>query len=62
MATLITNRRQVLKAGAALGGLAASGLSMPALAQDKRVRMFWWGSKERADRTAKVNKLYEAAR
>ncbi|MGO1075055.1 ABC transporter substrate-binding protein [Inquilinus sp. CA228] len=61
MATLITNRRQVLKAGAALGGLAASGLSMPALAQDKRLRMFWWGSKERADRTSKVNKLYEAA-
>ncbi|MFE0757079.1 ABC transporter substrate-binding protein [Inquilinus sp. NPDC058860] len=61
MATLITDRRQVLKLGAALGGLAASGLPMPALAQDKRVRMFWWGSKERADRTAKVNKLYEAA-
>jgi multiple sugar transport system substrate-binding protein len=61
MATLTTSRRQLLKTGAALGGLAASGLSMPALAQDKRLRMFWWGSKERADRTSAINKLYQAA-
>ena len=24
-----------------------------------RLRMFWWGSKERAERTDKVNKLYQ---
>jgi len=31
-----------------------------AFAEDKRLRMYWWGGKERADRTFKVNALYAA--
>lgn len=53
------NRRSVLKAGAGLAGLAALGLPTSAFAQERRLRMYWWGSKERADRTLQVNKLYQ---
>lgn len=50
------NRRSLL-----MGSAAAFGASMlPAFAQEKRLRMFWWGSKERADRTFKGNELYMA--
>lgn len=61
MATLRMNRRQILGWGGTAAGLALAGAPGPLWAQDKRIRMFWWGSKERADRTNKVNKLYEAA-
>lgn len=44
-----------------MGGLGAAGVmafgGLPALAQEKKVRMYWWGSKERADRTLKANEL-----
>lgn len=53
------NRRSVLKAGAGLAGLAALGLPASAFAQERRLRMYWWGSKERADRTLLANKLYQ---
>ncbi|MGO4712713.1 ABC transporter substrate-binding protein [Bradyrhizobium sp. 2TAF24] len=57
------SRRSVLGAGlsAALGGAALTTLGgRTGLAQaDQRLRMFWWGSKERAERTDKVNKLYQ---
>jgi multiple sugar transport system substrate-binding protein len=55
----VFSRRSVV--GAGLGGAALGILGdLPALAQsDVRLRMFWWGSKERAERTDKVNKLYQ---
>ncbi|MBI1779414.1 MAG: carbohydrate ABC transporter substrate-binding protein [Proteobacteria bacterium] len=54
------DRRSLLKAGTGAFALTLAGLS-PALAEDKRLRMYWWGGKERADRTFKVNDLYSAA-
>ena len=51
-------RRSVLRTGVAAGAVA--GLGLPAFAADTRLRMFWWGSKERADRTETVNKLYSS--
>ena len=63
MATAFVARRTLLKAGlkAGLGALALTVGRIPAgLAQDKRLRMYWWGGKERADRTFKVNELYAA--
>jgi multiple sugar transport system substrate-binding protein len=48
----------MLKAGAAAAALGALG--SPAFAQaDTRLRMFWWGSRERAERTEKTNRLYQ---
>jgi multiple sugar transport system substrate-binding protein len=53
-------RRSLLAAGTGAMALAAAG-GVPALAQaNKRMRMYWWGSKERADRTIKANGLYMA--
>jgi multiple sugar transport system substrate-binding protein len=53
------SRRSLI--GAGLGGAALGMLDgYPGLAQsDIRLRMFWWGSRERAERTDKVNKLYQ---
>ena len=48
-------RRLALR-GAAVAALATSATA----AETTRLRMFWWGSKERADRTFKVNQLYSA--
>src|SRR6478609_2207888 len=60
MTTFTIDRRKLLVAGTGLAGLAAIG-SLPAQAQAaKRIRMYWWGSKERADRTIKANDLYKA--
>ena len=47
------NRRTLLKAALGSAGLGALG-SLPAFAQDARIRLYWWGSKERADRTLKA--------
>ena len=53
-------RRSLLAAGTGAMALAAAG-GVPAMAQaNKRMRMYWWGSKERADRTIKANGLYMA--
>ncbi len=67
MAGNLVVRRALLKTGlkagltAGLGGLALAGARIPgAFAQDRRLRMFWWGAKDRADRTFKVNALYAA--
>lgn len=59
MTTTAQNRRTMLKLGLGLAGTAALGL--PASAQEKKMRMFWWGSKDRADRTFKANELYQKA-
>ena len=53
------SRRSMISAG--IGGAALATLGdIAALAQsDVRLRMFWWGAKERAERTDKVNQLYQ---
>ena len=51
-------RRSILKAGAALtafGALGSAGLAQ----SETRLRMFWWGSRERAERTDKTNRLFQ---
>src|SRR4051794_8457013 len=59
------NRRTLLKATAGIAGLAgiaslAGVRGLPALAQDQaRFRMYWWGTKERADRTLSAVALYQ---
>ena len=59
MARAALTRRLLITSAAATAGTAAIR-GMPALAEDAvRLRMFWWGSKERAERTDKVNRLYE---
>jgi multiple sugar transport system substrate-binding protein len=51
-------RRTVLKAGATVAAFGAFGA--PGFAQSEtRLRMFWWGSRERAERTDKTNRLYQ---
>lgn len=39
----------------------SSVLNLPAMAQDKTLRLFWWGTPNRAERTLGVAKLFEAA-
>ncbi len=57
--TLLT-RRGLLRSAAATAGLAGIGASAGALAQSElRLRMFWWGAKERADRTERANQLFQ---
>jgi multiple sugar transport system substrate-binding protein len=52
------SRRNLLLAGAGLAG-AVSTLSPAAFAQENtRMRMFWWGSKERGERTIAANQLF----
>src|SRR5581483_8331478 len=58
MRTVRIARRTVLASTAAAAGAAALGWT-PAFADDIRLRMFWWGAKERADRTEKANRLFE---
>lgn len=57
------NRRKLLAAMAAgAGGIAASSmLGMPAFAQDKRIRHFWWGNPERDKRTFEVIDIFQKA-
>jgi multiple sugar transport system substrate-binding protein len=55
------SRRGLLKAGAGAAALTAARAVPPAWAQETRLRMYWWGTKERADRTVAVNKLYMAS-
>jgi multiple sugar transport system substrate-binding protein len=58
MAQRNLSRRSILHAGAGAVALAAFGA--PALSQSEaRLRMFWWGSRERAERTEKANKLFQ---
>jgi multiple sugar transport system substrate-binding protein len=57
--TFNIGRRQFLMGSSAL--VAASAIGGPALAQDKRMRLAWWGGQARADRTDAVSKLYAEA-
>jgi multiple sugar transport system substrate-binding protein len=52
------SRRHFLAAAAGLGLSVAPAWRVGA--EDKRLRMFWWGSKERADRTYRASDLYMA--
>ncbi len=55
----LLTRRSLIKSAAAAASLAAFEVP-PAVAQAPiRLRMFWWGSKERAERTEKVNQLFQ---
>ena len=55
MTRRFTRRQALLAAGSATLALGAR-----ATAEEMRLRMFWWGGKDRADRTYKVNELYSA--
>lgn len=55
------NRRNFLKSGAALGAIAAAGLSTRAAWANEAMRLFWFGSPARAERTLGVVALFEAA-
>jgi multiple sugar transport system substrate-binding protein len=57
--TFNIGRRQFLMGSSAL--VAASAFAGPAFAQDKRLRLAWWGGQARADRTDAVSKLYAEA-
>ena len=56
--TFSLDRRQFLLGSTAL--VASSAVS-PAFAQDKRLRLTWWGGQARADRTFAVADLYKKA-
>src|SRR3954464_3427872 len=57
--TVHFNRRTLLKVTAGVASLAALR-GLPALAQDQsRFRVYWWGTKERADRTLAAVALYQ---
>jgi multiple sugar transport system substrate-binding protein len=57
--TFKIGRREFLMGSSAL--VAAGALAGPAFAQDKRLRLAWWGGQARADRTDAVAKLYAEA-
>jgi multiple sugar transport system substrate-binding protein len=59
MPDLDWTRRSILKTGAGIAGIAALGAIPAGARSDVRLRMFWWGSKERAERTDKANQLYQ---
>jgi multiple sugar transport system substrate-binding protein len=56
--TFSLDRRQFLLGTTAL---AAAGAISPAFAQDKRMRLTWWGGQARADRTNAVSDLFAKA-
>ncbi|MBI3516926.1 MAG: carbohydrate ABC transporter substrate-binding protein, partial [Proteobacteria bacterium] len=53
---LLTRRSMIAAAAAGVAGLAWSAARAQS---DARLRMFWWGSKERAERTEKANLLFQ---
>ncbi|MEK1896275.1 MAG: ABC transporter substrate-binding protein [Rhizobium sp.] len=55
--TLRVSRRNFVAGGATL--LSMSALGSMAFAADTRLRLLWWGSQPRADRTNKVSQLYQ---
>lgn len=58
--TMRLDRRQMLAGGASLAALATlSGRA--AFAQETRVRLLWWGSQGRAERTNEVVKMFNGA-
>ena len=54
------NRRNFIRNGLALGAAGAL-VGLPAFAQDTDMRLFWFGSPTRAERTMATAKLFEAA-
>lgn len=58
--TLRINRRTLLAGGAGLASLGVLG-ARGAWAQDARIRLLWWGSQDRNERTARVIDLYNEA-
>jgi len=54
----LTRRALIVTAAAVAAPLGVRGLSARAEGST-RLRMFWWGSKERAERTEKTNRLFE---
>jgi multiple sugar transport system substrate-binding protein len=57
--TFNIGRRQFLMGSSAL--VAAGAFGGPAFAQDKRMRLAWWGGQARADRTDAVTALFSKA-
>ncbi|WP_309085452.1 extracellular solute-binding protein [Chelativorans sp.] len=55
---LEVSRRKFLAGGAAAFSAAALGLPRLAFGQETRLRLMWWGSQPRAERTMKVSELY----
>lgn len=60
MSAYSVNRRALLGAGAGVAAASLLGLR-PASAQEKSIRVFWWGSQERADRTNRAVDAYKKA-
>src|SRR6478736_7515451 len=56
------NRRSFLmgSAGVAAGLAFGATSSIPAFAEDAKLRAMWWGSNDRAKRTLDVARLYES--
>ncbi len=60
MSAYSVSRRGLLGAGAGIAAASLLGLR-PAAAQQKDIRVFWWGSQERADRTNRAVDAYKKA-
>lgn len=60
MSAYSVSRRGLLGAGAGIAAVSLLGLK-PAAAQQKDIRVFWWGSQERADRTNRAVDAYKKA-
>src|SRR5262245_18442097 len=58
MTQRISSRSTILKARASAAAFAPLGARSLA-PSDTRLRMFWWGSRERGERTDKTNKLFQ---
>ncbi|WP_163263832.1 ABC transporter substrate-binding protein [Chelativorans alearense] len=56
--TFRINRRGVLAGGAAALSASALGLPGTAFGQETRLRLMWWGSQPRAERTFEVSNLF----
>lgn len=56
--TFKVSRRGVLAGGAATLSASVLGMTGVAFGQDTRLRLMWWGSQPRADRTFAVSNLY----
>jgi multiple sugar transport system substrate-binding protein len=59
MSGFALSRRSMISAGISAAALGTLGDLTAQAQSDVRLRMFWWGAKERAERTDKVNQLYQ---